>query len=206
MSGAAEMGSTAAGAVGRRPRLAPPGVLVLITVCLGFSGAVRLVHAAPAVAAQLNESREASDEAQGMACPTPDDADSLLAAIRQRSDELDAEEMRVNERMQILTLAEERYQTELAALQEAEEKLAATLALADGAAARDIEQLTAVYENMKPKSAAEIFNAMDVNFAAGFLGNMNPQAAADILSNMTTEAAYSVSLILASRNMNVPVQ
>ena len=76
--------------------------------------------------------------------------------------------------------------------------------LADGAAEKDIQNLTAVYQAMKPKDAAALFETMSPEFAAGFLGRMPPEAAAAILSGMSSEAAYGVSVIVAGRNAEVP--
>jgi flagellar motility protein MotE (MotC chaperone) len=89
-------------------------------------------------------------------------------------------------------------------LEAMEAKLAATLALADGAAEADVERLTKVYQAMKPKDAAKLFETMSPEFAAGFLGRMPPESAAAILSGMSAESAYGVSVIVAGRNANVP--
>jgi flagellar motility protein MotE (MotC chaperone) len=77
-------------------------------------------------------------------------------------------------------------------------------ALVDDAAGKDVRHLVAMYEQMKPKQAGQIFNAMDPTFAAGFLGQMNAPSAALILANMDAEKAYSVSLLLAGRNVDRP--
>ncbi len=69
---------------------------------------------------------------------------------------------------------------------------------------KDIQNLTAVYQAMKPKDAAALFETMSPDFAAGFLGRMPPDSAAAILSGMSAEAAYGVSVIVAGRNADVP--
>lgn len=66
-------------------------------------------------------------------------------------------------------------------------------------AQKDLSHLTQMYQSMKPKQAAKIFNEMDVNFAAGFLREMKGAHAGLILSNMNTKKAYRISLVLASR-------
>ena len=68
----------------------------------------------------------------------------------------------------------------------------------------DLAALTSVYENMKPKEAAPLFEAMDPVFAAGFLARMRPEVAAGIMAKLSPDAAYSISVILAGRNANVP--
>lgn len=89
-------------------------------------------------------------------------------------------------------------------MREAEEQLAATLARADRAAEQDVSQLVEVYESMNPKNAAQIFEAMDVTFAAGFLSRMQREAAAEILSGLPPDKAYAVSVVIAGRNASAP--
>ena len=78
------------------------------------------------------------------------------------------------------------------------------MATADKAAENDIGRLTAVYENMKPDQAAALFRLMEPSFAAGFLGRMRPDSAAAILAGLEPDLAYSISVVLAGRNADVP--
>ena len=54
---------------------------------------------------------------------------------------------------------------------------------------------------MKPSEAAALFQKMDPDFAAGFLGRMAPKSAASILSGLDAEKAYAISVHLAGRNV-----
>jgi flagellar motility protein MotE (MotC chaperone) len=80
------------------------------------------------------------------------------------------------------------------------------MAQSEVAAEDDLSRLTSVYENMKPKEATEVFARMAPEFAAGFLGRMRPDAAALILSGLDPDKAYSISVLLAGRNANAPVE
>ena len=71
---------------------------------------------------------------------------------------------------------------------------------------KDVAQLTAVYAAMKPKEAAAVFEEMDPAFAAGFLGRMKPDAAAQIVAGLSPGKAYSISVILAGRNVGTPTE
>ena len=64
----------------------------------------------------------------------------------------------------------------------------------------DISHLVLIYETMKPKKAAEIFNKMDPNFAAGFLRRMNGTRAGLIMSEIEPKTSYRISLIIANQN------
>ncbi len=137
-------------------------------------------------------------------CPRPAETTALLAAIRDRQAQLDERSVLLERRLRDVRQAEKRLAAEREALLEAERKLAATLAQADKAAERDLARLTAVYENMKPRVAAELFAKMAPEFAAGFMGRMRPEAAAAIMSAIPPARAYAISVILAGRNANVP--
>jgi flagellar motility protein MotE (MotC chaperone) len=60
-----------------------------------------------------------------------------------------------------------------------------------------------MYEAMKPKVAGSLFDRMDPVFAAGFLSRMRPEAGAAVIGSMQPERAYAVSVILASRNLEL---
>jgi flagellar motility protein MotE (MotC chaperone) len=117
-----------------------------------------------------------------------------------------AQEAAMQDRLAALALADAAISQRMTELQAMEEQLKATLALADGAAEADIEKLTLVYQAMKPKDAAALFETMSPEFAAGFLGRMPAESAAAIMSGMSSEAAYGVSVIVAGRNTGVPTE
>ncbi len=183
-------------AEGGRPVLSGVGLIVL---CFFASAALRVGGGGWALA-------------QGMGtAPPPDAADEadsarLLAAIRDRQAQLDAEEKRLADRKQTLSVAETKLSEQLAAFDKAQKNLEKTLALADEAAEKDLARMTTVYENMKPADAAKIFERMDVNFAAGLLARMRPDVAAKVLTGMTADTAYAVTLTIASRNAAVPTK
>lgn len=173
------------------------GGIGLILVCFGVSATLRATDAGWAWA------QEATHTVGDTPAP-PADKDALLATIRDRETQLDAEEKRLADRKQTLGVAEAKLSEQLAAFQKAQENLQKTLALADGAAEKDLARMTTVYENMKPADAAKIFEKMDVNFAAGLLARMRPDTAAQVLTGMSPEAAYAVTVTIASRNARVP--
>jgi flagellar motility protein MotE (MotC chaperone) len=169
--------------------------LVAVAALLGLSGLLRLGDAGTAVALELSET-PASVSGEG------DDAGVAagLAALRERNAELDRREAALEERMRTLMTAEETVAAQLSSLREAEDRLRSLMTLAEESAENDLVQLTAVYENMKPKEASLLFERMSPEFAAGFLGRMRPDAAAAILSGLPPELGYSISVLLAGRN------
>ena len=131
---------------------------------------------------------------------------ALLESLREREAALQERTVAMEARMQVLQRAEAQIAEDLAQLQDAEAKLRATIADVNAAAASDIDQLTAVYENMKAEQAAELFSRMEPSFAAGFLGRMRSDSAAAILAGLEPDLAYSISVVLAGRNADLPVE
>jgi len=189
------------------PKLKRPGSLFLIGLCFFGSGAIRFWDNNAAIAEEVagltSVSANAADT-RPLSCPPPLEPASLLKAIQDRQQQLDKKEERLANREQVLRVARIRVDDEIKKLEEVEKTLSATIARAEGAAEKDIDRITAVYENMKAPQAAAIFETMDVTFAAGFLMKMRPDAAAGILANLTPESAYSISVVMAGRNADVP--
>jgi flagellar motility protein MotE (MotC chaperone) len=175
------------------------GGIGLIVVCFFASAVLRLSEDGWALAQGLGTATTGASEAAA-----PATSDALLDAIRAREAQLDAEEKRLADRRQTLSVAEAKLAEQLAAFEKAQANLEKTLALADEAAERDIARMTTVYENMKPADAAKIFDKMDVKFAAGLLARMRPDVAAQVLTGMTPESAYALTVTIASRNAAVP--
>ena len=182
-----------------RPSGPALGGIGLIVLCFAASAVLRAGDAGSAWA------EEAAHTVGAPAAPPPD-KDALLATIRDREAQLDAEEKRLADRRQTLGVAETKLSEQLAAFEKARKQLEATLATADKAAEKDIDRVTLVYENMKPAEAAKILDRMDVAFAAGLMSRMRPEIAAQVLSGMNPDAAYAVTLTIASRNSAVPTK
>ncbi len=189
-----------------RSRRRPRGALAVVVAILLASGVIR---GGLGVGGALARGADAAQPVPVQAESAPPGADcalpsELAGALRLREERVRLQEDALAGRMQALSRAEHMVEERLAALTGAEATLSETLARADGAAEGDLSRLTAVYEAMKPREAAQLFETMAPEFAAGFLGRMRPDAAAAVLSGMSPDAAYTVSLLLAGRNALVP--
>lgn len=192
-------------AFARRSARPARGALFTISVLLIGSAVLRIgLNASEAIALEKSQPKAEASETAEASCETVGDLNSMLAAFREREERVAAQEQQIKNRMQALAVADEKIDQKLAALSKAEKDLRATLALADSAAETDLAQLTTVYENMKPKDASALFEQMAPEFSAGFLGRMKPASAASIMAGLSAERAYSISVILAGRNANVP--
>ncbi len=181
------------------------GALGVIGALFLASAGVRLTEAARAQEGAAPVDALAAGQSAPGCLPEPGVAE-MLARIRARETEIDTRAGALEDRLQALRLAEETAAARLAELTAAEEALAATLAIADAAAERDVAQLTSVYEAMKPRLAGELFAQMEPEFAAGFVMRMRPEAAGAILSEIDPQRAYAISAILAGRNARAPIE
>lgn len=187
-----------------RPRRPRAGVLTVISLLMIGSAAIRLgLEAGPALARSATPPENPTNEPMA-AGTTPADLQLLLTALLQREKDLDRREATLVDKEKAQTIAHQAIEARLAALQEAEASLRETLAVAEKAAETDLTQLTDVYQNMKPKDAAALFETMDPVFAAGFLSRMPPDAAAGVMAGLSPEAAYTISVVMAGRNALVP--
>lgn len=176
------------------------GVLALIAMVCAASGALRLGFD---VGEAMALSPETEAEAPAQCSETPL---AVAQALTRREARLAARETALDDRMAALALAEKAVQMRLSELAEAKEGLMEVVAVADGAAEKDLTQLTAVYEAMKPAEAARVFAAMSPEFAAGFLGRMRPETAAAVLAALDPKVAFSLSALIAGRNANAPTE
>jgi len=127
--------------------------------------------------------------------------DPILAEIEARKSELAMREANVSTREQEAETLAQDIKSQIATLEAAEQRLERLLSTARTAAETDIAQLVSVYEAMKPKDTARIFSEMTPDFAAGFLARMQPEIAARVIAELKPEKAYSISVVLAGRNL-----
>ncbi|MBQ1203513.1 MAG: hypothetical protein IIX61_06910 [Loktanella sp.] len=179
----------------------PRGTLHLISALLVLSALLRAgTEIAPAFAEETPQGTDSQTSLRDLQTM------ELLEVFQAREDRLNVREGQLRDRLQALRVAEIEIAEKLEALRLAEESLNATIARAETAATNDLDLLRAVYENMKPKEAAALFQQMPPVFAAGFLGLMRPEAAAAIMAELPPETAFSFSVVLAGRNANAPTQ
>ncbi len=193
----------------KRKRKGSRGALILIAGFFLASGFLRLGSGTGSAIAREVEALRNSEKEEvqiPQACESSEGMGDLLLAIKQREARVLEQEVSLANRLQALGVAEVSMKQNLTALIEAESNLKATMALADTAAEDDLSSLTTVYENMKSKDAVPLFEEMDPQFSAGFLGRMRPDVAASILAGLTPAKAYSISVILAGRNAQVPTE
>lgn len=125
---------------------------------------------------------------------------AFQAALLEREDELASIGLEMDGRRRELEVVERRVAAQLAELARQQDALRAAFGQAESAAEEEAMQLVSIYEKMKPKQAALIFDQMPPAVAAGFVRRMRQTNSALIMANMEPQKAYAISLLLASRS------
>ncbi len=145
---------------------------------------------------QSYEQTGGSSDSSEKVCLTSTLADALLLEqVR-----LDNRALEIAKREKALSSLEVKLDEQLTSLQTTKEDVQKQLDRIETVASSDLEHLISMYETMKPKKAAEIFDSMAPSFAAGFLRDMNSAKAGMIMSEMQAKKSYEISLVIASRN------
>lgn len=124
---------------------------------------------------------------------------TLLEQLQQRRQELDGRDRELEIREGLLKAAEQRIEARLAELKELEVKADAAVEKKKEAEAARLKGLVTMYENMKPKDAAKIFDRLDLRILIDVATQINPRRMSDILAAMSTEAAERLTVEMATR-------
>jgi flagellar motility protein MotE (MotC chaperone) len=125
---------------------------------------------------------------------------AVLESLNQRRLELEARGRALDVRESLLAAAEKRIEGRLAELKEIEARINASLNKKDEAEAARFKGLVTMYENMKAKDAAKIFDRLDMRILVEVATQISPRRMSDILAQMTPEAAERLTIAIANRS------
>ncbi len=129
---------------------------------------------------------------------TPIQAELAEDLVAQRK-RLDVREAELVQKQALLQAAEQeldrKYEELLTLRQEIEELLNRQSEEED----QQINSLVKIYENMKPKQAAEIFNTLDLDILVEVISRMSERKVSPVLAAMNPERARTVTIMLAEQ-------
>jgi len=123
----------------------------------------------------------------------------VLTELSKRRAELDKRAEELDHRELLLKAAEQRVDDKIAQLKDLQTQVDATV---DKVKAEDDERLKSlvrIYENMKPKEAAAIFEGMEISSVLDVLTRMKDLKTAPILAAMAPDKARAVTVALEQR-------
>ncbi|OSQ39692.1 MotE family protein [Thalassospira mesophila] len=121
----------------------------------------------------------------------------LLQNLSARRSELDRREQRLDERESLLTAAEARIDSKISEMKRLQASIAQLVEKKDEKDDDRIKKLITVYEKMKPKDAARIWNDLDMNILLQVAQGMREANTASVLAQMTPERARALTTELA---------
>jgi flagellar motility protein MotE (MotC chaperone) len=126
---------------------------------------------------------------------------AILERLGERRQELDARARELEIRENLLKSAEKRLETKGSELKEMETQLGGPggAKKRDEAMAAQLKSLVIMYENMKAKDAARIFDRLEMRVLLEVATQINPRRMADIMAQMSAEAAERLTVEMANR-------
>ncbi|MBT3789447.1 MAG: hypothetical protein HN725_00160 [Alphaproteobacteria bacterium] len=154
----------------------------------------------PITVAQGNEEKETDEE--------PREAEpqlftrgevTMLQNLQSRREELDVRENELKLQEDLLKVTEKRIEEKIDELKKIEVTIQDLLKKHDQQEEQKIQRLVKMYESMKPKDAARIFESLDMPIKISVVERMKERKVAPILASMTSASAKKLTTELATR-------
>jgi flagellar motility protein MotE (MotC chaperone) len=125
---------------------------------------------------------------------------AVLESLQQRRQELEARSRENEVRDSLLKAAEKRIEQRMQELKDMESRLQGAEKKKEDEEAAKFKSLVTMYENMKAKDAAKIFDRLDLRVLIEIANAMNPRRMSDILGQMSPDAAERLTIEIANRS------
>jgi flagellar motility protein MotE (MotC chaperone) len=151
------------------------------------------------------------DEAQGIfhlpsnPLTMTDEEVDLLQSLAERRDEIERRTKRVEEREALLQAAERRIEEKVDGLRVLQRTIEDLLKQHEEQTESQYQSLVKIYENMKPKDAARIFEELEMDILLPVVERMKERKTAPILAKMNADKAKAITTELAQRRL-LPVE
>lgn len=124
---------------------------------------------------------------------------AILERLGERRDELQQRAREIEMRERLLENAEKKLEGRINELKGMEEKAEATAAKRGEPEATGLRNLVTMYETMKPKDAAKVFDRLTHDVLVPVVLLMKPAKMAEVLAVMSPESAEKLTVALATR-------
>lgn len=125
---------------------------------------------------------------------------AVLERLQERRQELDSRARELDIRESLLKAHEQRIEAKVEELKGVENRIAVATHQKDEADAQRFKSIVTMYENMKPKDAAKIFDRLDMTVLIDVASHMKPQKMSDVLAQMQPDSAEKLTVELARRS------
>ncbi|PWC86720.1 hypothetical protein TSH100_11960 [Azospirillum sp. TSH100] len=131
----------------------------------------------------------------------PIDNQELLQHFAERRAEIERRTKEMEQREALLAAAEKRIDQKVAEMEKTKSDIQKLMAQGDEKQSAQLESLVKIYETMKPKEAARIFEELDMPVLLGVIQKMKEQKTAPILAAMDPVKAKEVTSALVERRV-----
>jgi flagellar motility protein MotE (MotC chaperone) len=128
---------------------------------------------------------------------------AILERLRERRQELDTRARALDMRENLLKEAEQKLGVRMNELKELEGRINASLKQKEEIDASRFKVLATLYENMKAKDAAKIFDRLEINVLIEVTSRINPRRMSEIMAQMSSDAAERLTMEIANRTIRV---
>jgi flagellar motility protein MotE (MotC chaperone) len=124
---------------------------------------------------------------------------AILERLQSRRQELEARAREIDIRESLLKAAEKRIESRVEEMKAVESRISTASEQKTEADAARFKGIITMYEGMKPKDAAKVFDRLEMSVLIEIASHIAPRKMSDILGLMTTEAAERLTVELARR-------
>lgn len=124
---------------------------------------------------------------------------ALLSRLQDRRETLDNRNKELDMRESLIKAAEKRLEAKVGELKDIESRIKTATEVRDKDEKERLKGLVAMYENMKPKDAARIFDRLELKVLVDLSTAMKPITMSAVLAQMSPEAAERLTVELATR-------
>ncbi len=121
----------------------------------------------------------------------------VLESLLARRKQLEEREREVQLREKLLEAAEKRVEQRITELKDIEARIEQSFGKQEEERKAQLQNLVGMYENMKPKEAARIFDRLDMTVLLGVVQQMKTRKMAPILARMNASVAQRLTVELA---------
>jgi flagellar motility protein MotE (MotC chaperone) len=133
-------------------------------------------------------------------CPFSPTEIEVLKGLQKRRQELDKREQEIALKEGTLSVIEKNITAKIESLEKLQSELKTIMAKYEEKQNQEIQALVKIYENMKPKDAARIFDTLELEVLLGVTSNMKEVKLAPIIAAMDPNRAKILTVELANKN------
>jgi flagellar motility protein MotE (MotC chaperone) len=129
---------------------------------------------------------------------------ALVERLSDRRDEIEARQRELDMREKLLATAEKKLEGRVGELKVQEDKTEPKADAKDSPETQAMKRLVIMYENMKPRDAARVFDRLPPDVLVPVVMQMNPRKMSEVMAAMSADAAERLTVALATKHRQRP--